>query len=215
MRGLTKTDDRTFVGVFQALDRAIINPLFMLTFVGALVLAGVAGVLYLRGDDGGSVVPWVAVAFGLYLVVFVITIAVHVPLNDDLKAAGDPERIGDLAAVRDAFHETRWITWNVVRAVASTAAFVCLAWALVLHGRADGHGNDDANRAGTPRDTTAHHTPTRPGRYRPGPVHDGVCSAGPGVAPSASLSRVQTFMLMTMPMISRISSGEKCSASAA
>ena len=160
MRGLTKTDDRTFVGAFQALDRATINPLFMLTFVGALVLTGVAGVLYLRGDDGGSVVPWVAVAFGLYLVVFVITIAVHVPLNDDLKAAGDPERIGDLAAVRDAFHETRWIAWNVVRAVASTAAFVCLAWALVLHGRADGNGNDDASRAGTPRDTTAHHTPT-------------------------------------------------------
>jgi hypothetical protein len=46
-------------------------------------------------------------------------------------------------------------------------------------------------------------------------VHDIVCSASPGVAPSASLSRVQTFMLMTIPMISRISSCEKCSASAA
>ena len=45
-------------------------------------------------------------------------------------------------------------------------------------------------------------------------VHDIACSASPGLAPSASLSRVQTFMLMTIPMISRISSGEKCSASA-
>ena len=45
-------------------------------------------------------------------------------------------------------------------------------------------------------------------------VHDIACSASPGLAPSASLSRVQTFMLMTIPMISRISSCEKCSASA-
>jgi uncharacterized membrane protein len=136
MRGLGKTDDRTFVGAFQAIDRAIINPLFMAAFFGALVLSGVAAVLYLR-DDGGSVVPWVAAAGALYLVVFVITIAVNVPLNDDIKAAGDPDQIADLAAVRAAFHETRWVAWNVVRAVANTAAFLCLTWALVLHGRAD------------------------------------------------------------------------------
>jgi uncharacterized membrane protein len=134
MRGLGKTDDRTFVAAFQSMDRAIINPLFMLTFFGALVFSGVAAVLYLR-DDGGSVLPWVTAAFVLYLAVFVITVAVNVPLNDEIKAAGDPDRIADLAAVRDAFHETRWVAWNIVRAIASTVAFVCLAWALVLHGR--------------------------------------------------------------------------------
>jgi hypothetical protein len=37
MPGLGKTDDRTFVGAFQSIDRAIINPLFMATFFGALV----------------------------------------------------------------------------------------------------------------------------------------------------------------------------------
>jgi uncharacterized membrane protein len=146
MRGLANTDDRTFVGAFQAIDRAIINPLFMLTFTGALVLTGVAAVLYLRDDDH-STLPWVAAAFGLYLAVCVITIAVHVPLNDDIKAAGDPDRIADLAAVRDAFHETRWIAWNVVRAVATTAAFVCLTWALVLHGRTTPNSDQGAHPA--------------------------------------------------------------------
>ena len=90
--------------------------------------------LYLR-DDGRSVLPWIVAAFALYLVVVVITMAVHVPLNDDIKAAGNPERIADLAAVRDAFHETRWVAWNIVRAQATTVAFGCLTWALVLHGR--------------------------------------------------------------------------------
>jgi uncharacterized membrane protein len=136
MRGLGTTDDRTFVGAFQAIDRAIINPLFMLSFMGALVTSGLAAVLYFRDDDH-SVLPWVVAALALYVVTFVITIAVHVPLNDHIKAAGDPDHIADLGAVRDAFHETRWVAWNVVRAVATTVAFGCLAWALVLHGRSD------------------------------------------------------------------------------
>src|SRR5436309_15698665 len=39
MPGLRKTDDRTFVAAFQQLDRAIINPWFMITaFGGAFVL---------------------------------------------------------------------------------------------------------------------------------------------------------------------------------
>jgi uncharacterized membrane protein len=107
----------------------------MLTFMGALALSGVAALLYLRDDDH-SVVPWVAVAFGLFLAVVVITMAVHEPLNYVLRAAGDPDRIANLAAVREAFQETRWVAWHVVRTVATTAAFGCLAWALVLHGRA-------------------------------------------------------------------------------
>jgi uncharacterized membrane protein len=141
MPGLGTTDDRTFVGAFQALDRAITNPLFLLTFMGALVLSGVAAVLYRRGDDR-SVLPWVAVAFGLYLAAFVITMAVHEPLNVVLRAAGDPDRIANLAAVRDAFHETRWVAWHIVRTIATTAAFGCLAWALVLHGRATADAAD-------------------------------------------------------------------------
>jgi uncharacterized membrane protein len=58
-----------------------------------------------------------------------------VPLNDAIKAAGDPDRIPDLAAVRERFNEARWVRWNLARAVATTAAFGCLAWALVLYGR--------------------------------------------------------------------------------
>jgi len=135
MRGLHKTDDQTFVGAFQALDEAIMNPLFMLAFLGALVLSGIAAVFYLRDGDH-SVLPWVAAAFGLYLAAVVITMAIHEPLNDVIRTAGDPDSIADLAAVRDAFHETRWVAWHIVRTITTTAAFGCLAWALVLHGRA-------------------------------------------------------------------------------
>lgn len=136
MPGLGRTDDRTFVGAFQAIDRAIINPWFLGGgFVGALVFTALAAVLHVPADRR-SVLPWIAVALILYLVVFVITIGVNVPLNDAIKAAGDPDRIADPAMVRERFDEARWVAWNNVRTLASTAAFGCLAWALVLFGRA-------------------------------------------------------------------------------
>ena len=134
MPGLGKTDDRTFVGAFQSIDRSIINPLFMATFFGALLFTGLAALFALRGD-GRSVLPWVVVALVLYALVIVLTLGVNVPLNDQIKAAGDPDRIDSLAAVRERFDEAKWVRWNLVRAVATTAAFGCLTWALVLHGR--------------------------------------------------------------------------------
>ena len=87
---------------------------------------------------GRSPLPWVAVATGLFLIAVVITIAVNVPLNDAIKAAGDPDRIGDLARVRDEFNEGRWVAWNLVRTVMTMRRSACSGWALVLDGRATG-----------------------------------------------------------------------------
>jgi uncharacterized membrane protein len=134
MPGLRGTDDRTFVGAFQSIDRAIINPWFLPTFVGALVLTALAALLHLLGDHG-TVLPWIVAALVLYLAVFVITMAVHVPLNDQLKLAGSPDQIADLAAMRERFDEAKWVRWNIIRALASTTALGCLAWALVQYGR--------------------------------------------------------------------------------
>jgi uncharacterized membrane protein len=134
MPGLGRTDDRTFIGAFQAIDGAIINPLFLTTFFGALVTTALAGVVELVGDDRPAL-AWIVAAFVLYLAVVVMTLSIHVPLNNGIKAAGDPDTIADLAAVRTRFDEARWVTWNIVRTVLSTAAFGCLLWALVEYGR--------------------------------------------------------------------------------
>jgi uncharacterized membrane protein len=132
MPGLHNTDDRTFVGAFQAIDRAIINPWFMASaFVGPALLAIAATIANL----GRPALPWIATALALYVITVVITIAINVPLNDGLKAAGDPDRIGDLAQVRDQFNEARWAAWNLARVVTTTTAFGLLAWALVVQGR--------------------------------------------------------------------------------
>jgi uncharacterized membrane protein len=114
MPGLRATDDRTFVAAFAAIDRAIVNPLFMLWFFGPLLFATAAAFA------GADALPWIIAALVLSLAVVVVTFAVHLPLNDAVKAPG---------AVREQFHEARWAAWNIVRAVLATAAFGCLAWA--------------------------------------------------------------------------------------
>jgi uncharacterized membrane protein len=132
MPGLRNTDDHTFVAAFQSIDRAIINPWFMAGgFVGALLFTLAAAATNL----GRAALPWILAALVLYLIACVITIAVNVPLNDAIKAAGNPDHIRDLAGVREQFHEVRWAAWNLVRVATSTCAFGCLAWALVLYGR--------------------------------------------------------------------------------
>jgi uncharacterized membrane protein len=137
MPGLHRLDDQGFVAAFQALDRAIVNPWFMaLGFLGAPVLTAVA----LARTWGEPAAAWVAAALVLTVAAMVVTARVHLPRNDALKAAGDPRTLGeaDLATARSAFGEARWVRWNLVRVVASVVATGCLAWALVLVGRATG-----------------------------------------------------------------------------
>jgi uncharacterized membrane protein len=130
MPALTAADDRTLV---DAVQQTLDNPAFPLTFLVPGVLAAVA-LVQARRAGSPQTARWIVAGLGLYAVAVVITGAVHIPLNEDLKNAGDPARIENLAAVRDDFAGP-WVAWNIVRALAATAAFGALAWALVLRGR--------------------------------------------------------------------------------
>jgi uncharacterized membrane protein len=133
MPALTAADDRTLVDAMQQMIDKIENPAFFLVFLGAPVLAGVA-LAQARQSGSAEVAGWIVAGLVLYAVMVVVTFAVHLPLNYDLRDAGNPDRIEDLAAVRDDF-VTPWVAWDIVRTLATTAAFGCLVWALVLRGR--------------------------------------------------------------------------------
>ena len=134
MPGLGQADDRTLVDGMQQINEAIENPVFVLSFIGAPVLA-VAALVLERRSGASQAVRWIVAALVLYGVALVVTVALNIPLNDDLAQAGDPVQIRDIAAARDDFYGP-WVAWNIVRTVTSAAALGCLAYALVLHGRA-------------------------------------------------------------------------------
>lgn len=129
MRGLATASDKTFVEAFRVLDRAIMNPLFLSTFLGAFGFTALATGLSF-GSRWRGLLPWLIAALVLYLVVLLLTFRVNVPRNNEIKTTTDP----DLAAVRERFDEALWTRVNNLRAWLSTAAFACLAWALVVYG---------------------------------------------------------------------------------
>ena len=133
MPALTAADDRTLVDAMQQMIVKIENPAFFLVLLGAPALAAVA-LVQARRSGQTQTVGWIVAGLALYTVMVIITFAVHIPLNDDLKQAGDPAQIENLSAVRDDF-VTPWVAWDIVRTLATTAAFASLAWALVLRGR--------------------------------------------------------------------------------
>lgn len=133
MPALTAADDRTLVDAMQQMIVKIENPAFFLVLFGAPVLAAVA-LVQARRSGQGTIARWIVAGLALYTVMVIVTFAVHVPLNYDLRDAGDPDRIENLAAVRDDF-VTPWVAWEIVRTLATIAAFGSLTWALLLHGR--------------------------------------------------------------------------------
>lgn len=131
MPGLAKTDDRTFVGAFQQIDKAIVGPFLLVFFVGPLALSALAAATHL-GNENRTTPVLIAGAVVLQLAMAGITLSVNVPLNNAIKAAGNVNEIADIAAVRTQFNEPRWVRWNSVRTTIAIIAFGLLSWALVL-----------------------------------------------------------------------------------
>lgn len=128
MPNLAGTDDRTFAVIMQRFNQ---NPVFPLTFTGALVLTALAAALRRRhGPEAAT--RWTIAALVLYGLVVAVTAAIHIPLNGQFDQT-NPDRVAELADVRNDT-EGPWVAWNVVRTLLSTSAVAALARALLLHG---------------------------------------------------------------------------------
>ena len=123
MPGLRRVDYLSYVTVFRAINRSIVNGLFILVFLGAPITTVAAMALHLDATHRDALAYLVA-GLVLCLLSFAVTVLVNVPLNNRLGTAP----IGDaqLRKARDRF-EMRWNRWNHVRTATSTAALVVLA----------------------------------------------------------------------------------------
>lgn len=115
MPGLAEVDDRTFTSTMTQVNVAIVNPVFMVSFLGAPALAAAAVATTTGGARG-----WAIAGLVLALGTVAVTAAGNVPLNDALTAGGSR-----------ADFETAWVRWNVVRTLTSTGALAALAWAAI------------------------------------------------------------------------------------
>ncbi|WP_280251001.1 DUF1772 domain-containing protein [Nocardia abscessus] len=148
MPALARTDDRAMIDVMQKINVVIINPWFMIAFLGTVGCTILAAALHLGREHRGTLI-WIVLALVLNVIAFAVTSGLNVPLNDQLAAAGDPASIADLAAVRADF-ESAWVRWNIVRGVVHTLAFLALCGALFVAGVQQGKATAAASTPGHP-----------------------------------------------------------------
>ncbi len=129
MPGIGELNDREFLQAFQAIDRVIQNnqPAFMLVWVGSvvtLVLSVLIGVRQLGGAEQKLLIA----ASVIYLVAVQLpTLAVNVPLNNQLQTLDISALDGQALVNARSDFEARWTRWNTIRTV-----FACLAAAMLV-----------------------------------------------------------------------------------
>ena len=127
MPGLNAADPMTAINALKSINVVITNPIFMFSFLGTLVFGAVTAVLYLRAfGTAPALLVWAGVLV-YALGVFAVTLAFNVPLNNQLAAANPTAATA--AAVWRAFYDP-WMTWNLVRTIASIGSFVLFGAAL-------------------------------------------------------------------------------------
>ena len=135
MPGFSKLNDKDFLKAFQVTDAVIQNnqPLFMVTWIGSIlaVLATILVSLVSIGFAEAWLIVFVAFAYLLGVHAYLlgvqgITVAIHIPLNNDIhriKIEGLNNE--ELAGHRLKF-ETKWNLFNNIRTSIAISVSVLL-----------------------------------------------------------------------------------------
>jgi len=122
MKALAKLEAAEGIRAMQEINRVILNPLFLLVFIGSAILSVVLLISKLSGLGGASDVAFMAALLYVFGV-FVVTAAGNVPLNKHLDAV-DPEQ--GVAVWKD--YLDKWVFLNHVRTVACTLSVACYGY---------------------------------------------------------------------------------------
>ena len=122
MPGLGRLPAPHAIAAMNSMNKAILNPLFLLVFMGTTVLCvATAALTPFAGTAGGA---WRIAGAVLFLLgVFGLTMAGNVPMNDHLMTL-DPDAAGSAKEWND--YLSRWTRLNHIRALTGTAGAVAL-----------------------------------------------------------------------------------------
>lgn len=124
--GLGALPDEGYLAAMQSINRAILNPVFFLSFMGTLILLPLSTYQHFGASQRFY---WLVAATVVYAIgTFGVTIFGNVPLNDALdKVNLTSSSAQELAQYRLRFE----IPWNRLHAVRTVASIVSFAMVLI------------------------------------------------------------------------------------
>ena len=125
MWGLDAADPRVAISAMQAMNASVRNAVFAPAFFGTSIVLLITTVT-LRASHQSAASLWFGIATLLVaLLGVVLTMVVHVPMNEALADIAVPEDIDAAAAIWEDY-SPRWQFWNQMRTIATGLAVLCI-----------------------------------------------------------------------------------------
>ncbi|HEV7646533.1 MAG TPA: anthrone oxygenase family protein [Actinophytocola sp.] len=134
--GLDAIRPEQAITAMTSINRTILNPLFLATFVGPPIAAVLAGVLIMVAGGTGGGLLFLAAAVVYALACIAPTAAVNVPLNNALDTGTIPTDADEVGRTWTGY-SARWTRWNHWRAAGSLVAVALSGVGLLVWGFAD------------------------------------------------------------------------------
>jgi len=122
--GLARLPDHEYISAFQAMNRAILNPVFFASFLGTVILLPLSTYMHYGQPVSGRFWFLLAATVVYVVGVFGVTMVGNVPLNDALENFQLHTASAQEIAAQRAKFEVPWNNLNTVRTIASTLAIV-------------------------------------------------------------------------------------------
>ena len=135
--GTRRVPDSTYIVTMQNINTAIINPAFIIPFLGIPLVVGGAAIAQFRAGDARR--GWLlAAAAGTYVVgVLGVTMGGNVPLNDALGAFDLAGSDHQAIAERRQSYEASWNVWHYLRTAANIGSFTLASAAAIVASAGD------------------------------------------------------------------------------
>jgi uncharacterized membrane protein len=130
--GLGRLDDLGFLKAFQAMNRSILNPTFIIVFMSPFLLLFINAFVF-KNTNQITFTSYLVAAILLFTGVGLVTIFKNVPLNEILdKTVLETASNVELAELRKTF-EQPWNRWHMIRTICSFTSFALLVIGLLFN----------------------------------------------------------------------------------
>ncbi len=120
--GTKRVSDHTYIETMQSVNRAIINPAFMLIFFGPLVLQ-LLSTLQLKGTHA---IWYLVAAIVLYCGALLVSMVGNVPMNDALDVVHLKSLSPELIISQRSHYEPKWNRLHFIRTAFAVFSFATL-----------------------------------------------------------------------------------------